>query len=29
MPPWLDTEGGSLDADTVRSIVEYLQGLGK
>ena len=29
MPPWLDTEGGSLDAETVRSIVEYLQGLGK
>jgi mono/diheme cytochrome c family protein len=29
MPPWLDTEGGSLNEDTVRSIVEYLQGLGK
>ncbi len=29
MPPWLDTEGGSLPAETVRSIVEYLQGLGK
>lgn len=29
MPPWLDTEGGSLDQETVRSIVTYLQGLGK
>ena len=29
MPPWLDTEGGSLNEATVRSIVEYLQGLGK
>ena len=29
MPVWLNTEGGSLDEPTVRSIVEYLQGLGK
>jgi cytochrome c553 len=29
MPPWLDTEGGSLDAATVRTIVEYLMTLGK
>jgi mono/diheme cytochrome c family protein len=29
MPPWLNTEGGTLDEATVRSIVEYLQGLGK
>ena len=27
MPVWLSTEGGSLDEATVRSIVEYLQGL--
>jgi mono/diheme cytochrome c family protein len=29
MPPWLSTEGGSLDEETIRSIVTYLQGLGK
>ena len=29
MPVWLITEGGSLDEATIRSIVEYLQGLGK
>ena len=29
MPPWLNTEGGSLDEETVRSIVTYLEGLGK
>jgi mono/diheme cytochrome c family protein len=30
MPVWLNTEpGGTLDEPTVRSIVEYLQGLGK
>ncbi len=29
MPPWLDKEGGSLDEATIRTIVEYLQGLGK
>ena len=29
MPPWLDTEGGSLDEETVRSIVEFLQAAGK
>lgn len=29
MPPWLDTEGGSLDEATVRTIVEYLMTLGK
>ncbi|HET6700619.1 MAG TPA: c-type cytochrome [Gemmatimonadaceae bacterium] len=29
MPPWLNTEGGALDEQTVRTIVEYLQGLGK
>jgi len=27
MPVWLSTEGGSLDEATIRSIVEYLQGL--
>ncbi|MGH2491379.1 MAG: hypothetical protein ACRDF9_07705, partial [Candidatus Limnocylindria bacterium] len=29
MPPWLQAEGGALDEETVRSIVEYLEGLGK
>jgi mono/diheme cytochrome c family protein len=29
MPPWLQSEGGSLTEAQVRSIVEYLQGLGK
>ncbi|MEO8631723.1 MAG: c-type cytochrome [Chloroflexota bacterium] len=29
MPMWLVTEGGSLDEKTIRSIVDYLQGLGK
>jgi mono/diheme cytochrome c family protein len=29
MPPWLSTEGGSLDEETIRSIVTYLEGLGK
>jgi mono/diheme cytochrome c family protein len=29
MPPWLDTQGGSLDEETIRSIVKYLEGLGK
>jgi cytochrome c1 len=28
MPPWLQSEGGPLEEATVRSIVEYLQGLG-
>jgi mono/diheme cytochrome c family protein len=27
MPVWLNTEGGTLDEATIRSIVEYLQGL--
>jgi mono/diheme cytochrome c family protein len=27
MPVWLNTDGGSLDEATIRSIVEYLQGL--
>ena len=29
MPVWLNTEGGALDEATIRSIVTYLQGLGK
>jgi mono/diheme cytochrome c family protein len=29
MPPWLSSEGGTLDEETVRSIVTYLEGLGK
>ena len=29
MPVWLDKEGGTLDEATVRSIEEYLKGLGK
>jgi hypothetical protein len=29
MPPWLQAEGGALDEETVRSIVTYLDGLGK
>jgi hypothetical protein len=29
MPVWLDKDGGTLDEATIRSIVEYLQGLGK
>ncbi|MEX2045679.1 MAG: c-type cytochrome [Chloroflexota bacterium] len=29
MPPWLNTEGGPLDEENVRSIVEYLEGLGR
>jgi mono/diheme cytochrome c family protein len=29
MPPWLQTEGGTLDEETIRSIVTYLEGLGK
>jgi len=29
MPVWLNTEGGTLDEPTVRSIVKYLEGLGK
>jgi cytochrome c1 len=29
MPPWLEAEGGLLSERTVRSIVEYLEGLGK
>lgn len=29
MPVWLNTEGGALDEQTIRSIVTYLQGLGK
>ncbi|HEV8229117.1 MAG TPA: c-type cytochrome [Candidatus Limnocylindria bacterium] len=29
MPVWLDREGGSLDEETIRSIVKYLEGLGK
>jgi hypothetical protein len=29
MPVWLKDEGGTLEEKTIRSIVEYLQGLGK
>jgi len=29
MPPWLNTEGGALDEATIRSMVTYLEGLGK
>ena len=29
MPPWLSAEGGTLDEATVRSIVKYIEGLGK
>ena len=29
MPVWLNTDGGALDEATIRSIVTYLQGLGK
>ncbi|MDQ2952646.1 MAG: cytochrome c [Chloroflexota bacterium] len=29
MPAWLNTEGGTLDEPTVRSIVKYLESLGK
>lgn len=29
MPPWLNTEGGALDEATIRTIVTYLEGLGK
>jgi len=29
MPPWLQSEGGILDEETIRSIVTYLEGLGK
>ncbi len=29
MPVWLNTEGGSLDEQTIRTLVTYLEGLGK
>ena len=29
MPPWLESEGGTLNEKTIRSIVEFLQGAGK
>jgi mono/diheme cytochrome c family protein len=29
MPVWLNTDGGALDETTIRSIVTYLEGLGK
>jgi len=29
MPVWLDTAGGQLNADTIKLVVQYLQGLGK
>lgn len=29
MPPWLNSEGGALDEPTIRTIVTYLEGLGK
>ena len=29
MPVWLDSEGGSLPEATIRSLVTYLEGLGK
>jgi mono/diheme cytochrome c family protein len=29
MPPWLQSEGGSLDEPTIRTIVDYLMSLGK
>jgi mono/diheme cytochrome c family protein len=29
MPVWLNTDGGALDEETIRSIAKYLEGLGK